>query len=565
MRKKENTAAVLALADKTFELFYRYDLAAANTGATDLSEAHILSVTPEAVKERGDQARQLMAEADKLEAAGVSHDNMMLLGIVRYAAQIRLNEEKYYWNRFEYEPYFNNILIYISYLLGMSLNEDKYAKAYVRLIGEMGRLCSEFRDKAEGQLQRGIVLNLRMTRDAIDMYRSQTIDDPERSSLYPDRSRFGDLDSDLYLEECKEQIRLFSDACSKMADYLSGEYLDRAPAEIGLSQYPGGKEYYEACVKERVTLDLTPAQLYDLAEGYRADIEKKMGEIRESMGYTCSREEFTPMIIADPAYQIKTPDEFGHALNTCVAKMQEKMPEVFATLIRTPCRAVQLPESMEAFYANGYYTPATPPVTYVGEYYYSGYRIETKNPMKTEPLGYHELIPGHHYQMTLVQEQDLPRLAKVCRTTAYSEGWGEYAAVLAGDIGLYAEPLSEYGRLEMDLYLTNFITVCTGINALNIPLDEMVDRLRPYYPDFPGDMLPKQFTRVSQSLPAFAIAYKMGSVTMQFLRKEAQERLGKLFDIREFHDALLEWGAMPLRLLEEHIRWYIEKKLNSEQ
>lgn len=560
MRKKENTAAVLDLANRTYELFYRYDFAAANTGVTDFSEATVFSISPEAVRERGDQARELISEADKLEATGISHDDKMLLGIVRFACGVRLNEEKYYWNRFEYEPYFNYIPIYISFLNGMDLSEDRYASAYVRLIGEMGNLCRDYRMKAVGHLERGIVLNQRMTADAAALFRSQVVDGPEKSSLYPDASRFGCLDAEKYLRECKEQICSFSKACAELSDLLSKEYYEKAPAEIGLSQYPGGREYYDACVRERVTLKYSPAELYRLAEGYRADTEERMRQIRESMGFTCSREEFTPMIIADPDHQMKSAEEFGAKLNSCVAKMQEKMPEVFGTLISTPCRATQLPESLETLYANGYFSPATPPVTYIGEYYYSGYRVESKNPMKTEPLGYHELIPGHHYQMTLVQEQDLPKLAKVCRVTAFSEGWGEYASVLAGEIGLYEEPLSEYGRLEMDLYLTNFITVCTGINALGIPLDEVVDRLRPYYPDFPGDMLPKQFTRVSQSLPAFAIAYKMGSVTMQALRRKAQEKLGDQFDIREFHDCLLEWGAIPLYMLEEHVSWYIDKK-----
>ncbi len=181
--------------------------------------------------------------------------------------------------------------------------------------------------------------------------------------------------------------------------------------------------------------------------------------------------------------------------------------------------------------------------------------------MKTASLAFHELLPGHHFQIALTLENEsLHPLAKASLITAYNEGWAEYAAILAGEMGMYEDLYDEYGRLEMDLYLTNFFTVDAGLNTGKSSFAEMMDFMGPYLPDFTEERLKSQLLRVHFANPGFTIAYKMGSLKFMEIRDKAEKTLGEKFDIKEFHRVILEWGALPLGILEKHVNWWVAQQ-----
>jgi len=239
------------------------------------------------------------------------------------------------------------------------------------------------------------------------------------------------------------------------------------------------------------------------------------------------------------------------------------MKEAFQTLCEADCEAVRLPAVLEPAMTFGFYQPPTAAQP-KGQYFYNGLNSEEKNQIGAGSLAYHELIPGHHFQLALVEENEgLHPLLKILHLTANTEGWAEYAAMLAGEMGMYENPLDEYGRLTMDLFLTTRLVVDTGMNAFGWPREKAAALLKENS-EFSDHMIFTETNRYSNDLPGQALAYKYGSLKMREIREKAKQALGSLFDIREYHERVLEIGFAPLKVLEMHIDWWVEQKLRGE-
>lgn len=556
---------VRALADRTFDLYIKNNLGSALSGLSSLEDAEIPSISPDAVAARALDARDLMAHVDALLAQNPGHDDEMLLGLVQYNAQMALDEETFYWNTFDYEPFFNPLTQIFDFLPRIPLTDESGARLYVRLVQSFADQTAEMLTKAKGQYARGMLLAKPLAKLAAGVFRSLA---KAESPLLITAERGAEAPFEIasYRDAVAAAVARVHENCTAMADFLENEYYDAAPAEIGYAQYDNGSAYYASGVRRCTTLDVRPEEIFTTGKKHRAAIEAEMARIRSENGYHCTREEFTARIMKDPAWRMDTPEEFGRRLNACVERIQPLMDTYFGIPIVTPCAAVRLTPEVEPYAFNGIYTPANPPITMRGEFHYNGLRMDEKNPLKTDSMGYHELLPGHHYQISVVQESTaLHPLVKATIIPAYNEGWAEYAAAFAGEIGLYDSPLSAYGRLEMDLYITNFLIIDTAINAMGWNMETLKADIAPYLPDYQGDALTNQLMRLTQSIPGLPLSYKMGSLAMAEFRRDAETRLGDRFDIRDYHKTVVEWGALPLYLLKKHIDWYVDQTLNTSE
>lgn len=561
--KKNISREACAIADKAYTLLLGTDFNMALKDLAPLLDAKMPDISYESIAEKAKACRELIAQCDALIDAGAGHDDRMLLGIIKYKARLPIADEEFFWNRFDYEPFFNPITLYLPQVPTIPNKTPAHAALKVRLFEGCAKLLGDMYTKAVGQMERGILMPKPMVKIAGEAFGVYIYEKPADCPYTIGEAAGFDISP--YREQAEQAIRQISDNARKLVELLQGDYYTQAPTEVGLWQYPNGKAYYESCIREHVSLNLSGEEIYQLAGELRNSIEARMEEIRCQEGYHCTHEEFTQRIMEDPNWVMNTAEEFGRRLNACVEKVLPLMDEHFGVHINAPCAAVRVSPELEPYYANGIYTPASPlKKVPQGEYHYNGVNVQKKNPLKTEALAYHELIPGHHYQFSVVQEmEDLHPFCKAFMVTAYNEGWAEYAAAYVGEMGLYSSPLSEYGRLEQDIYITNFLLIDAGLNAMAIPLEEMKKELSPYLPDYPGPALERQIIRIAEAMPAFSLAYKIGSVKMQEYRKYAQERLGERFDIKDYHRIMVEWGAVPLDLLKEHIDYYIEQKLEA--
>jgi len=197
-----------------------------------------------------------------------------------------------------------------------------------------------------------------------------------------------------------------------------------------------------------------------------------------------------------------------------------------------------------------------------GRYRFNGSTLSERPLISAAALIYHELVPGHHFQLNLQRENEtIPAFRRLGSQTAFVEGWGEYASDLAGEMGLYSDPYDEYGRLGMDMFLSTRLVVDTGMNLMGWPRQKAIDYMLDHDLES-ATQITSETLRYSADRPAQALAYKMGSNKIRELRQRAEKALGPKFDIRRFHDAVLGSGSMPLSVLEKHIDWWIgeEKK-----
>ncbi len=345
-------------------------------------------------------------------------------------------------------------------------------------------------------------------------------------------------------------------AFGRLVAIFGDDYRAAAPEAVGLGQYPGGAEAYRTLVRLRTGLDLSPGEIHrrGLAEVER--IEGEMATIRKLLGSDASMADFNAMLRTDPRFLACDPAGVAERLNRPIRRIEPLIGRWFLHTPKAPYGVGRLDPALEPGMTYGYYQWPTPGQER-GLYYFNGSKLDQRSLVQAAALIYHELVPGHHFQIALQNENhDLPAFRRSSFPTAFVEGWAEYASGLAGEMGLYAEPYDHYGRLAMDMFLSCRLVVDTGMNVLGWSREKALDYMGQRVLES-STQLATETLRYSTDIPAQALGYKLGSATIWRLRHRAEEALGDRFDVRRFHDAVIGHGAMPLAVLEEHIDWWI--------
>jgi uncharacterized protein (DUF885 family) len=240
--------------------------------------------------------------------------------------------------------------------------------------------------------------------------------------------------------------------------------------------------------------------------------------------------------------------------------MQAKLPQLFGRLPKAPFEVTAVPAFMEKSSSPAYYEPATPDGSRPGRLFIDTYNATDRNLYAVEAIAYHEGLPGHHLQLSIAQELDgLPTFRKFGHYTAYIEGWGLYSERLGKDVGFYQDPYSDYGRLEADIWRAIRLVVDTGVHSQHWTRQQMVD----YFHDHSAIDDTSIQAEVDRYIawPGQATAYKIGQLKILELRDRAKKALGDKFDLRAFHDLVLDSGALPLDVLSNRIdAWIASQK-----
>ena len=334
----------------------------------------------------------------------------------------------------------------------------------------------------------------------------------------------------------------------------------KAVHDAGVWRLPDGDAYYAAALKASITTDLTPAEVHrlglDVTRDLTARADALFARIGMSKGSVADRYR---ALFRDPAYLYPNTDA-GKAkeiadLNALVQDMQRRLPAYFATLPRTPLEIRRIPVSTEAG-ASTHYTEGSLDGTRPGIYWLN-LRDTAEAPFWDMPTTtFHEGIPGHHLQMTLQRQSDLPMIRKVQGYGAYVEGWALYAEQLAQEMGVYRDhPAWELGYIHDALLRSARLVVDTGIHALRWSRERATQELSGIDGD-PVSLSGQEVERYATG-PGQACSYMVGKVTILRLRNKAKAAMGARFDLRRFHDAVLLAGSMPLAVLENRIDGFI--------
>jgi len=339
-------------------------------------------------------------------------------------------------------------------------------------------------------------------------------------------------------------------------EFMTGEYIPGARETLGASELPDGERYYDYLVHQFTTLDVTAKEVHEIGLAEVARIEKEMLQVLDEIGFEGSLQELIEELRTDPRFYPKTGEELLKDAAWIAKSMDGKLPKLFKTLPRLPYGVEPVPDEIAPKYTAGRYVGAPKGSTKAGTYWVNTYDLPSRPLYALEALTLHEAVPGHHLQIALSEElEDLPPFRRFSYISAFGEGWGLYSEHLGLEVGFYTDPYSNFGRLTYEMWRACRLVVDTGIHAFGWTREQAID----YLASHTALSLHEVTTETDRyiSWPGQALAYKMGELEITRLRKKAEAALGERFDVREFHDAVLLQGSIPLPVLADRIDAYI--------
>lgn len=339
-------------------------------------------------------------------------------------------------------------------------------------------------------------------------------------------------------------------AYSKLLSFVKEEYLPASRAQVGIWAVSQGKEWYAYSIRLYTTTKLAPAQIHRLGLRELARIQREIRAIMSKAMFTGTMQEFIERVRKDKSQYYSAGEELVNGFKEILGRMDTKLPLLFG----------RLPEAkygfreIEAFRAEAapaaYYYAPPEDRSRPGYFYVNTFKPETRPKYLMEALAYHEAVPGHHLQIAIQQElTTLPKFRRHGGYTAFVEGWALYAEELGKEVGFYGDLLSDFGRLTAEAWRAARLVVDTGIHAMKWTRERAIDFLKKNSATSEQDIVSEVDRYIAW--PGQALAYKIGQLKILQLRARAEKRLGQRFDVRRFHDELLNDGALPLDVLEK--------------
>lgn len=340
---------------------------------------------------------------------------------------------------------------------------------------------------------------------------------------------------------------------TRLRDYLRDDYIKSARPTVGLSQMKGGAALYNLAIEQTTTLPLTADEIHNTGLSEVARIKKGMEEVKVEVGFKGTLAEFFNHLRTDPKFKASSREDLTKRFYDVAKQVDAKVPEYFSTVPKSKLEIRPYEEFREKFEAGGSYQSGTPDgTTRPGIFYFNAYDLPSRTTPGNVTLYLHEGAPGHHFQISLAQENEaLPAFIRFGGNTAYVEGWALYAETLGYDMGFYKDPYNRFGTLSDEMLRAMRLVVDTGLHSKGWTRDQAIK----YMMDN-SDMGQTDATAEVEryiAIPSQALAYKIGALTIQRLKAKSQKALGSKFDIRAFHDQILGTGGLPLVVLEKKI------------
>ena len=349
-------------------------------------------------------------------------------------------------------------------------------------------------------------------------------------------------------------------AFARYRDFLRDEYLPltRPDTEPGVMHVPGGEEYYRVAIREHTSLDLSPQAIHEIGLSEVARIRDEMSRLGQRVFETSDVAAIQERMRTDPELHFKTGEEVRGAAEATLARANAAMGEHFGILPKAECVVVPVPDHEAPYTTIAYYRGPAADGSRPGRYYINMYEPTTRPRYEAEVLALHEAVPGHHLQIAIAMElSELPIVRRHFQSTAYVEGWALYTERLGDEMGLYSGDLDRLGILSFDAWRACRLVVDTGLHALGWTRDQAIEYM------VENTLLARNNVEneVDRYIawPGQALAYKLGQLEILQLRAEAKVALGDAFRLSDFHDRMLENGAVTLEVLRRHVEEWITR------
>jgi uncharacterized protein (DUF885 family) len=494
--------------------------------------------------------RSLRERLARVDPKGLTHEEWLSREILDSNLSAFTEGFPHFRDFFQVTPYSSPFRVLHQVFTGFTFKAVQDRDRYLDLLRQYARVVGQLRTNLETQRGKGILLPRAEIDPVVGLVRS-FVRKPEESLFAVSSERlqkFYPEGAATFQEKVRKLVETTVnpalEALAAVPDARS--YRDAAPERVGIGQYPGGQAAYQYLVTLHTTMTgLTPQEIHERGLREIAQLNARLEEVRKKVGFEGDLAAFRRFLKTDARFFAKTPDEVAARLTAPLRRIEPRIPDFFGRVPKAPYGVARLAPELEAGMTYGYYQQPLPGHP-EGDYMFNGSKLEERSLLTAASLTYHELVPGHHFQISLQLENGgLPLFRK-----------NLYASGLAEEMGGYADPYDLAGMIAQDLFLSSRLVVDTGMNALGWSRQQAIDYMREN--TFESDtQLGSETLRYSVDMPGQALAYKIGSRRIRELRRKAEGELGKKFDLRRFHDAVLGSGAMPMTVLEKHVEWWI--------
>ena len=397
--------------------------------------------------------------------------------------------------------------------------------------------------------------------------RNQLVDDPNDSPLLRAFVEPPAALDPLQVERLRQRaFAVFREqvvpAYERLLTFTEMDYLPGARESIAASDLPNGAAWYAYNIKRMTTTELGPEQIHQLGLAEVSRIRAKMDQVIVDSGFDGDFEAFLKFLRTDPQFYHTTAQDLMREYRDIAKRADPELAHLFGSLPRNPYGVIEVPAYAAESMTTAYYQPGSEEAGRPGYFYANTYALDTRPRWEMEALTLHEAVPGHHLQIAIAQElENVPWFRQDPSYTAFVEGWGLYAESLGEEMGFYRDPYAKFGQLTYEMWRAIRLVVDTGMHHLGWSRQQAID----YFMRNAGKQEHDITVEIDRYIvwPGQALAYKIGELKIKELRAFAEQALGDRFDIRAFHDAVLGQGAIPLHMLEAHIRSWVAAQENA--
>lgn len=519
-------------------------------------------MSPAALEKAQQQRMALLAELNKTDASSLSEQQKINLAILQYRVQNDIDEYRFgaHYMPLTAESGFHSDVLF---MLNMSsVKTEKDLQTYLEKLAALPLYMQQQMDWMRQGLAKGYTQPKAVLAGYEDSIKSFISTDPQQSPFYrPLLKQPAGIDPARWQALKQQASALISQQITPVyqqyLNFFTTQYVPGARDNIAAVALPDGAAYYQNRLEHYTTLKMTPQQVHQIGLQEVARIRAEMQQVIQQTGFKGSFAEFVQFLRTDPQFYVTKPEQLLKEAAYLSKKIDAQLPKLFKTLPRTPYGVEPVPAEIAPKYTTGRYAggrAAGEP----GFYWVNTYALDRRPLYELEALTLHEAVPGHHLQVALANEQEsLPVYRRSFYTSAFGEGWGLYSEYLGLEVGFYTDPYSNFGRLTYEMWRACRLVVDTGMHTMGWSRQQAIDFLA----QNTALSMHNVTTEVDRyiSWPAQALSYKLGELTIKRLRQKAEKALGDKFNVREFHDAVLSNGSVPLSVLEQQIDLYIAR------
>ena len=437
---------------------------------------------------------------------------------------------------------------------GMTIQNEEDEKRYLKKLQALPAYLESRMNHLSNGMESGVVSPKLITRICLEMVE-------EVANSKAEDTFFAQPAKGTNIEE--EVNRIINDeilpSYNKLASFLNGKYLPNAPEAIGVRSITGGEAFYEHRVRYFATDEITPQEVFDIGMAEVKRIRKEMEAIIKDLEFDGDFEAFQEFLRTSPQFYAKSPQEILNKAAWITKQMEGELPKYFGKLPRVPLTVKPVPAAIAPNYTSGRYSPGSKERKKAGEYWVNTTKLDSRPLYALPALTLHEGVPGHHTQIMLAAELDMPDFRRSTYLSAFGEGWALYCEYLGKEAGMYTTPYEDYGRLVYEMWRACRLVVDPGMHYLGWSRDAAFE--------FMKENTALSILEIDNEInryigwPGQAISYKLGELKIKELRTYAESELGEAFDLSAFHDQVLSNCSVPLNTLEKIIKdWVIEEK-----